>query len=152
MNKPVEIKRCHKRLANYIQPSSSPTSQSHQTVIFVLPVSYLLQQCLLWHLGEAKLGSWGSQMSGSTKKVFSSGSCLADHIPPKAYVWLWQCICWWPWLVFLKVICGISSQWETQVSSPERQSPLVCSSEKMFILFSHVFRKSLCSVCIKLKY
>lgn len=45
-----------------------------------------------------------------------------------------------------------SSQWETQVSSPERQSPLICSSEKMFFLFSHVLRKSLCSVCIKLNY
>lgn len=141
------------KLVPYIQPSSSPTSQSHQIVIFVLSVSYLLQQRVsCGTLEEAKLGSWGSQMSGSTKKVFSSGSCLSDHIPPKAYVWLWRCICWWPWLVFLKVICEISSQWEIQVSSPERQSPLICSSEKMFVLFSHVLRKSLCSVCIKLNY
>jgi len=98
----------------YILPTSFPTSQSHQIVIFVLlPVSYLLQRLVsCGTLEEAKPGSWRSQMSGSTKQIFSSGSCLSDHFPPKAYIWFWWCICWWLQLVSLKVKRGISSQWK----------------------------------------
>lgn len=97
---------------------------------------------LLWHLGGGQ--AWQSEKPDVRvyKESFQQWQLLVRSRSPEGLCLALTAYLLVAMLGLAEVMRGIRSQWENQVSSPERQPPVIHSSGKVFSFFILIFSEN----------